>query len=121
MEPNSIPLQSHLVLQKDGCIEVWNLWVDRFANHLAFGRMHEGAHLYAFVSYPLLKSSLYLAYLERKLGGLGAQNLHDLYSTSQRIVVCLFMGKSYHHLVHRRNLRRNLHGLLLRLYRGKTF
>jgi hypothetical protein len=34
-----------LVLQVDGGVEVRNLGVDRFANHLAFTSMHESAHL----------------------------------------------------------------------------
>lgn len=36
---------SYLVLQIDGGVEVRNLGVDRFANHLAFTSMHDSTHL----------------------------------------------------------------------------
>lgn len=43
---------SYLVLQVDGRIEIRNLGVDRFADHLAFTGMHESAHLcHNIVSY----------------------------------------------------------------------
>ena len=36
----------YLVLEVDWGVEVGNLWVDRFANHLALASVHDGTHLY---------------------------------------------------------------------------
>lgn len=37
--------RAYLVLEVDGGVEVRNLGVDGFANHLAFARMHDSSHL----------------------------------------------------------------------------
>lgn len=37
---------ANLVLEVDRSIEIWDLWVDRFADHLTLTSMHKRSHFY---------------------------------------------------------------------------
>lgn len=69
----------YLVLEVDRSIEIWDLRVDRLADHLTLTGMHERSHFYVNQQWSVIQSIAMGSYLElqqgvRKIVG----SLHDL-------------------------------------------
>lgn len=60
---------SYLVLQIDRGVEVGDLRVDRFANHLTLTRVHDSTHLYRSISDQSLEIPWFERYVPKTCAG----------------------------------------------------